>query len=360
MKPTVSALISKSALQHNLKIVKQYARNKKIIAMVKANGYGHGVLEVARALENADAFGVARIDEAVLLKDNGIKNDIILIEGCFTGEELELALQYDFITLLHSPYQVDQLITISKNNKPIRIWMKLNAGMNRLGFSKQEFEQAYTKISAIKNIKIIGFMSHFPQAEEIDNPLTMQQYKSYLAVVGNKKGELSSSNSAAILKWPKTHGDWVRPGLMLYGASPITHIQAEDLNLKPVMTLQTKLITIRKVKQGEKVGYGGHWICSRQTSKIGIVAIGYGDGYPWHAKNGTPVLINGEKATLVGRVSMDMMAVDLSHITHPAVGDNVILWGENLPIEEIAKFSDTIPYELFCRLTSRVMMKTVD
>lgn len=355
----VVTLISQGALRHNLQQVRKLAPFSKILAMVKANAYGHGLTVVAKTLADADALGVACIEEALKIRQKGIQTDIVLMEGIFRPEELALVQQHRLTLIVHHWAQIQALQNTSIPAQPFKVWIKVNTGMNRLGFHPNEFEEAVAALKQMAYVELIGFMTHFAEADEKEDPLTTQQCNRFNDLVGNKPGARSLANSAGILAWPKSHADWVRPGLMLYGASPFPETVGADHHLKPVMTFRSEIIAIRNIAAGEKVGYGGTWENKREISKIGIVAIGYGDGYPWHAKNGTPVLVNGKRASTVGRVSMDMLALDLTEIKDVAVGDPVTLWGEGLPIEEIARFSGTIPYELFCRFTERVTVQVV-
>lgn len=351
----VTAVVSPNALRHNLQQIKRIAPQSKIIAMVKANAYGHGLVKVAKTVQNADALGVASIEEALKIREAGVQTDIILMEGIFRPEELSLVQNYRLTLVAHHWQQIHALQNYAQPiPEKFRIWLKINTGMNRLGFPEREFSDAWTALNQDPKVHLIGFMTHFSQADEKNNELTQQQYEVFKRLVGDRAGEKSLANSAGILAWPQTHADWVRPGLMLYGASPFPHSTGRKFNLLPAMTLRSEIIAIRTLEPGDRVGYSGTW-ASERKSKIGIVAMGYGDGYPWHAQNGTPVLVNGQRAPLTGRVSMDMLAVDMTHLASEVkVGDPVILWGDDLPIEEVARHANTIPYELLCRFTERV------
>lgn len=360
MNPRVIATISQEALLHNFQVVKSLATNSKILAMVKANGYGHGLTFVAKTLKGADAFGVANVDEAFQLRRAGIDHEIVLMEGFLHAHELSIIQQEQLTQVVHLFEQIAVLEQL-KSKKILPVWIKINTGMNRLGFRLEDFPTAYQRLKAIPWVRIVGFMTHFPQADERHNPLTMQQCETFLRYVEALPGAKSLANSAAILSLPKTHQDWVRPGLILYGASPFEDHTRDDFNLKPAMRLSSKIISIQHLNPGERVGYGGRWEAKNPHTKIGIIAIGYGDGYPWHAESlGTPVLVNQHRCKLIGRVSMDMIAIDLSQLSEVKLGDTVELWGAQLPIEEVAKAAKTIPYELFCRLTDRVKIHMVD
>ncbi|MBS0288505.1 MAG: alanine racemase [Proteobacteria bacterium] len=353
----VLAQVSLNALQHNLKQVRHLAPQSKIIAMVKANAYGHGLTRVAKALSECDALGVACIDEAIKIRQTGVQTDIVLMEGIFRPDELAQVQQYHFTLVVHHWQQIQAIQQYGSSQEKFKVWLKVNTGMNRLGFSQNEFDEAWQLLQSLPNVQLIGFMTHFVQAEEKDNPLTLEQYNRFKEIIGERQGAQCLANSAAIIAWKKTHADWVRPGLMLYGVSPFPDSVGKDFNLIPAMSLYSEIIAVRNVGPGEKVGYGGLWESKKKISKVGIVAIGYGDGYPWHAKNGTPVLINDQIASTVGRVSMDMLAVDLTAVEHVDVGAQVMLWGKALPIEIVARHAGTIPYELLCRFTERVTVQ---
>jgi len=360
MARNIVATVSTAALRHNLTQIRQLAPTSKVMAMVKANAYGHGLATVAMALQDADALGVASIEEALLIRKLGVKTDIVLMEGIFREEELPLVQTHSFTQVVHHWPQIQALQQYSNPLlEPFKVWIKINTGMNRLGFPLAEFDEAYRVLSSLNNIKLMGMMTHFSHADDKTSEQTALQLERFEKAVSGYPGEKCLANSAAILAHPHAHADWIRPGLILYGASPFAQTAGSELNLLPAMTLRSEIIAIRKIEQGEKVGYSGTWENAAKDCTIGIVAMGYGDGYPWHAKNGTPVLVNQHRVKTVGRVSMDMLAVDLSASPATKVGDPVILWGEGLPIEEIAQHAGTIPYELFCRFTERVTVKVV-
>jgi len=337
------------------------APGKKIIAMVKADGYGHGMLTVAKAIAQVDAFGVATMDEGIRLRQSGIKTDIILMEGVLDETEIQSVKKYDLTQVVHTDYQIELLKKYKNFDFPFKIWLKINTGMNRLGLSPARFISAYDLLSSLAHIKIIGFMTHFAKADHKNDPMTLHQRDIFFKTVADRPGAHSLCNSAGIVHWPDCHGDWIRPGLLLFGASPFTDTTGIDLGLKPVMNLESNLIAIQWVKAGGYVGYGSTWVDSTRDRLVGVVAIGYGDGYPWHAQNNTPVLIHNQRVPLIGRVSMDMITVDLTDLIEnnisPQVGDQVILWGNNLPIEQVAQYANTVPWELFCRLTERVTIQ---
>ena len=354
----VKAVISRNAIKHNYQQVKVLAPHSKVIAVLKANAYGHGLLEMARTLGDTDAFGVALIEEALELRAGGIVKPILLLEGFFEQSDIEILLANNLQTVIHSTYQLDMLeqSQLVKNSLvgQLVVWLKIDTGMNRLGISVDQFEHFYQRLQKIDYVaQPINLMSHFSCADEIDNPFTQTQADIFNQLVANYPGQKSLANSAAILTLPDTHVDWIRPGLLLYGCSAIANRSAKQCGLTAAMTLSTSVIAIKKLAQGQTVGYGATWQASQDTN-LAVIAIGYGDGYPRHAKSGTPVLINGIRYPIVGRVSMDMITVDLGLDHQINCGDQVILWGKDLPVEEIAQYADTISYELLLQLTSRV------
>lgn len=359
MARNLTATISRSAIRHNLSRVRQLAPGKKIIAMIKANGYGHGLSQVARAIKDVDAFGVATLEEGILLRESGIKTEVVLMEGVFKAHDLKHVEQYGFTLVVHAPYQIEHLKSFTAT-RPLPYWIKANSGMNRLGLPLSDVQHAYESLKDVKGLHYIGVMGHFPQADDTQDPTTLNQFKRFQSSTDSLPGLRSLANSATVLHWQDCHADWVRPGIMLFGASPTEGTTGQTFGLVPAMELSSEIIAIQDVHQGDKVGYGGTWTCDAPHKRIAIAAVGYGDGYPWHAQNGTPVLINSKKAPLVGRVSMDMIAIDISEIPKCDIGERVILWGRNLPIERVAQCANTIPYELFCRLTERVKMIWID
>ncbi|OGT46797.1 MAG: alanine racemase [Gammaproteobacteria bacterium RIFCSPHIGHO2_12_FULL_41_20] len=345
-------IIDIAALKHNFKKIKQYAPHQAIMAMIKADAYGHGAERVALALTEADAFGVASLEEGWVLRRAGIMQPIVLVEGLFAEQELDEAVKGQFTLVLHHHVQVDMLERASIE-KPITVWVKINTGMCRLGFATQDIPDLYSRLMRCPAIaKPMGWMTHFAEADDLHSDTTRQQVAVFAHTVANFPGPRSLANSAGILSWPIAHADCVRPGIMLYGISPFPHTIGLTYKLQPVMTLQAQLIAIHTVKKGSRVGYGGIWTAPEDTH-IGVVSAGYGDGYPQFTKNGTPVLVNGKICPLVGRVSMDMLTVDLRSQPEAKLGDVVVLWGRGLPIETIALASDTSAYELVARMTHR-------
>ena len=347
------AVIDLSACQHNLSVAKKTAPDSKCIAIIKANAYGHGMVNVAKALNDADAFGVARIGEAVQLREAGITSPILLLEGFFSEEELNIVRKYKIDTVIHDESQL-QLFEQSDGDA-ITVVIKVDSGMHRLGFAPKELKSISQRLEKCTGItKPVKFMTHFSNADDKHDEQTLKQIDVFFQSLNDVSyDEISIANSAGILGWPQSHTNWNRPGIMLYGVSPFINSKAEDHNLKPVMTLSSQLISVKQLKKDDAIGYGGTYVCKKDMT-VGIVAIGYGDGYPRHAKTGTPVLVNGKRCSLLGRVSMDMICVDLSEQDSAKVNDVVILWGKGLPVEEIAESSETIGYELLCGVTNRV------
>ncbi len=355
----VKAHVNLQALKHNYNRVRQIACQAKVMAVVKADGYGHGMCRVAQTLADADAFGVASLAEALILREAGVQQSIVLLSGFFHESELSVISRQRVDVVIHSAIQIEAL---EKNTlrDPIRVWLKINTGMNRLGVSPEQVNALLSRLQACSSvIKPINVMTHFSSADETSNPRTQQQIDCFHRTTLQCPGAKTLANSAAVIAWPEAHGDWVRPGLMLYGVSPFNDSIAEQHGLQPVLTLRSFLIAINNCKKGDPIGYGGCWVCP-EDMPVGVVAIGYGDGYPRHALSGTPVLLKGKRVALIGRVSMDSICVDLREQPHATIGDKVTLWGAGLPIESIAQHSSTISYELLCQLTSRVEFEYTD
>lgn len=353
------AIINLAALRHNLQQVRRAAPTCKVMAAIKANAYGHGLIEVAQALSNADALAVATIDEANTLRQQGIVQPIVLLDGVLEAIELQEAAANDIAVVFHQSLHIEWLQSL-RLTKPLKVWLKLDSGMHRLGLSRDEFLSANAQLNASNQVqKPLGLLSHLACADEKDSHYTNEQLKQFENATQTLIGERSLANSAGILGWPQTHFDWVRPGIMLYGASPFASEMAAVHHLQPVLTLRSRIIAVRQLKQGDAVGYGGIWTAPKDTI-MGVVAMGYGDGYPRHAQNGTPVLIHGKRAPLIGRVSMDLICVDLGTRSDVQIGDPVTLWGDGLPIEEIAEKAGTISYELLTGITQRVNRLIVD
>ena len=353
MSRPAKVIIHLSALRHNLNQVNQLAPDSRVMAIVKADAYGHGIVRVAKELSKVDAFGVACMEEAIILREAGIDKTILLLEGMYSGNELERISRYHFDIVVHDIGQIAMLESASVP-APVNVWMKIDTGMHRLGFLPEMFDEAYQRLCDIPHVnKPLKLMTHLATANERDPELTFQQIRCLNELTSEMPLEKTIANSASVLSIEESHCDWVRPGLMLYGISPFADTTGADHNLKPAMTLQSKLISVKQLKTGDPVGYGASWCCP-ENMPIGIVAAGYGDGYPRHAASGTPVLVNGTQVSLVGRASMDMLAVDLRNEPNAKVGDPVVLWGNDLPVEEIAKSANTIPYQLVCAVHKRL------
>ncbi|MFA7299794.1 MAG: alanine racemase [Sideroxydans sp.] len=349
MSRPIQAHIDLSALAHNLHIAR-HATSARVLAVIKANAYGHGLLQAADALREADGFALLDVRDAVQLREAGFRHPLLLLEGFFSRDELPLLAEYELSSVIHSQRQLDWLDAYPRRNG-LSVWLKLNSGMNRLGFSPAEFSVALEKLKSHRAVRDIALMTHFAQADEAVG--VGAQHDVFKQLAGAQRLPCSLANSAAILRHPQTHGDWVRPGIMLYGSSPFADVSAQQLGLKPVMTLSSGIISIQHLQAGDAVGYGATFRAER-AMRIGTVACGYADGYPRHAPTGTPILVNGHRTRTLGRVSMDMLAVDLSELPDVQVGSRVVLWGEGLPVDEVARAAGTISYELLCALAPRV------
>jgi len=357
MSRTVVAEIDLPALQHNLKQVREISPNCPVAAVIKADGYGHGQIRVAQALSQADAYAVACIDEALLLRDAGFTHPIILLEGFFDLSELEIIARQELTAVIHHEWQL-RALERTKLASPIRVWFKVDSGMHRLGFSPEKSAVVWQRLSACANVAGRAVpMTHLANADDRDDQTTLLQLARFEAVTADLNVECSIANSAAILGWPQARRGWLRPGIMLYGVSPFISGSGKSCQLQPVMTLRSTLIAVNQYKKGDPVGYGGSWRCP-EDMPVGVVAVGYGDGYPRHAQTGTPVLLNGKIVPLVGRVSMDMITVDLRSQPRAGIGDPVVLWGRGLPVETVAGHAGTIAYELLCGVTRKRVRHT--
>lgn len=352
-------LIDLKALTHNIAIAHKQSPNSRVIAVLKANAYGHGAIEVANAIDpSVDMFAVSSIEEALHLRNAGIEKTVLLLEGCFSGSELDVASNNDFAVVFHNLEQVEALEQQALG-QPISCWLKIDTGMHRLGLQGDDITAAFERLQASANSKNdLVLMTHLASSDLIAQPFTTQQMSSFaqaIAQLGERANGLQTSicNSGAVLGWQDIQCDWIRPGIMIYGVSPFAHEHKIAKDLKPVMCLQSEVIAVRTVPAGDCVGYGNTWQAQRD-SKVATVAIGYGDGYPRNAKNGTPVLVNGKRCKLAGRVSMDMLSVDVTEIDSVNIGDKVVLWGCGLDVNEVASYADTIGYELVTRMPLRV------
>ncbi|HMR32215.1 MAG TPA: alanine racemase [Geminicoccaceae bacterium] len=355
MRPAV-ATIDLAALRHNLRRVRELAPHSRVVAVVKANGYGHGAARLLPGLGEADMLGVACIEEALALREAAARQPVLLMEGVFEAAELADCARLGFEIAVHEPGQI-AMLERSRLDRPLVAWLKVDTGMTRLGFRPEAAEAAWRRLRDCPNVGDIRLMTHFANADMPEDTHTPSQLARFARL--GLPGQRSLANSAAVLAWPEAHGDWVRPGIMLYGVSPLLDRTGEDEGLLPVMTLATRLIAVKEVRAHETVGYAASWT-SPGDGRIGIAAMGYGDGYPRHAPSGTPVLVRGRTVPLVGRVSMDMVALDLSQLPEAGQGDEVVLWGPGLAIEGIASLAGTIAYELLCGITGRVHVRVID
>ena len=346
------ATIDTEAFVANYRYAKSLAPHARAVAVVKANAYGHGAIELARALaDEADAFGVACSEEAMELRESGVRNPIVLLEGAFEPAEIGSAAMHGLKLAVHTDTQLEWLLA-ARPPRPLGVWLKVDTGMHRLGFAPEELARVHAQLAECRHVERIVLMSHFACADETGNGATARQLARFRAAAAEIEAPVSLANSAAVMAWPDTHGDWIRPGIMLYGSSPL---EADEgaARLSPVMRLESRLIAVHRLEAGDAIGYGARYVCDRPT-RVGVVAIGYADGYPRHAPDGTPVAVNDEQTRLIGRVSMDMLTVDLTALPHAQVGDRVELWGHRVSANEVARLSGTISYELFTRVGRRV------
>ncbi|MFT6310173.1 MAG: alanine racemase [Porticoccus sp.] len=347
------AIIDLAALRHNYALAQRLAGSGKVLAVVKANAYGHGIVKVAEVLESlAPALGVACIEEAIQLRNAGIKIPILLMEGAFTFDEIVVASEQGFWLMLTNQQQLTQLLT-AKITRPINIWLKIDTGMHRLGIEPAETADFYQQLVGCKNVREVVIATHFASADDLDSKFTDQQLSVFNQATNGIGAPASLANSAGLLGWPAARRDWSRPGFMLYGNTPFAKAHVEADKLQHVMTLKSAVIAVCDVPAGDSVGYANTWVAQR-VSRIATVAIGYGDGYPRQAPNGTPVLINGQRVELAGRVSMDMISIDVTDIENVQIGDEVILWGEALSTNEVASYLGTSGYEMMARMPDRV------
>ncbi len=347
------ARLDLGALRHNLAVARAAAPGAKAMAVVKAEAYGHGAATIARTLEPlSDALAVASVEEALALRTAGIAAPILLLEGVFEAVELLACAQQDFWTMVQSERQLAWLEE-ARLSRPVQAWLKIDTGMHRLGVAPQQAASFHQRLRDCPNVGgDIVSCTHFASADVLDSDQTGRQLEVFDAATAALPGPRSAANSPGVLAWPAAHYDWIRPGYMLYGDSPFAFPQANAEQLRPVMTLRSEVISVRDVAAGESVGYGATWRAERD-SRIATITVGYGDGYPRTATNGTPVLVNGQRAPLAGRVSMDMITVDVTDLPPVHEGDEAILWGEGLPVGEVARCAGTIGYELLTRMPAR-------
>jgi alanine racemase len=354
------ALIRLGALEHNLDVIRAAAPGSRIMAVIKANAYGHGMVPVAQHLSNVDAFAVARVPEALELRNNGITQRIVLLAGVMNTIELASAMQHGFEPVVHCVEQIDLLDSCRDGS--VNVWLKFDTGMNRLGFDPVDGDQLIERLRASPGVDELRLMTHLASADELDGRTTTEQLKQFRPVVTGFDGDVSIGNSPGTLGWSAIRGakdefgfsgaNWLRPGIALFGVSPFVDKVGTDLGLKPAMQFEARLIAVKPLRAGGKVGYKGTYTADRDTT-LGIISAGYGDGYTRHFRTGTPILINGRRVPLIGNISMDMIAVDLGQDSKDRVGDIATLWGDGLPVEEIAPYANALAYELVCGVMNR-------
>jgi alanine racemase len=353
----LSATIHLDAMQHNLDRARTCAPMSKLWAVVKANAYGHGLERGMRGFAQADGLALVETENAVRLREAGWIKPILLLEGIFDASDVPLLAEHNINSAVHCIEQI-KMLEYTQLYRPIDVHLKMNTGMNRLGFRPEDYAAAYRRLRAIPGIRNITHMTHFANADELEHPRLSiaEQLRRFQLGAGELPGERSLSNSGGVLHQPelggRLHSDWVRPGIMLYGGTPGGR-SAQDYGLRPTMTLRSEIIGIQELAPGDTVGYGSRFEAERRMM-VGVVACGYADGYPRHAPHGTPVIVDGVRTAVVGRVSMDMMTVNLSPVANARVGSKVTLWGDGLPIDEVAQAAGTIGYELMCALAPRV------
>ncbi|MFO1205372.1 MAG: alanine racemase [Burkholderiales bacterium] len=352
MSRPLRARIRRSALAHNLAVARRLAPECRVMAVVKANGYGHGLLRAAAAFAEADAFAALEIEGAVRLREAGHRQEIVLIAGLFDTGELSIAAEHDLSLVVHHEEQVRMLET--SRARGLRVFLKINSGMNRLGFLPERAARVLARLEVCDAVAKVVLMTHFADADDARG--VAWQLERLQAIPEGGRRAWSLANSAALIRYPKTRVGWVRPGIMLYGSSPFDDETAQSLGLEPAMTLESRVIAVQELTPGERIGYGGTYTADAPL-RVGIVACGYADGYPRHAPGGTPILIGGQRTRTLGRVCMDVLFADLSRLPEAGVGTPVVLWGDGLPVEEVAAAAGTVGYELLCALAPRVRIE---
>ena len=356
-RPT-TATIHTDALRHNLGVVRAKASASRVMAVVKADGYGHGLERVVHALQGADAFGVAALSDAERIRAAGLSQPVVLLSGFDAPDDLPQLQRLNVEAVVHHHAQLEMLEQAPPElSRTLRCWLKVDTGMHRLGFAPEHVRQAHARLSALGGGDPV-LMTHFASSDEFEETSpngrqTREQLELFERTTAGLPGLRSLANSAAVLGWPQAHGDWVRPGGALYGISVVAGRSGADFGLRPAMTLSTRLLAVNRIPRGERIGYSATWEAP-EDMPVGVAAIGYGDGYPRRAPAGTPVLVNGRMAPVIGRVSMDLMTIDLRRHPEARPGDPVVLWGEGLPVEVIADGAGTIGYEPVCSITRRV------
>ena len=350
------AQVNLSALRANLRKAREHAASAQILAVVKADAYGHGLTRVLPALAEADGLALLELDAAVALRERHYARRILLLEGFFTSDELPEISSRRLAVVVHHEEQV-KMLESAELARPIEVFVKVNTGMNRLGFPPADTYAIVDRLSHASSVAVLRLMTHLARADEEEGP--HEQLALFERACQGLPYPRSVANSAGVIRYAEIGGEYVRPGIMLYGSSPFPYDTAEMLGLTPVMTLKSRLIAIQQIRPNESIGYGGTYTASR-GHRVGVVACGYADGYPRHAPNGTPVLVSGRKVRTAGRVSMDMMTVDLSEVPEAVVGSPVVLWGEGLPVDDVASAASTVGYELLCAVTRRVPFVTTE
>ncbi|MCC7258849.1 MAG: alanine racemase [Gammaproteobacteria bacterium] len=361
------AVIRSSALRNNLQAVRRVAPGCRVLAVVKADAYGHGLTTVARILDAADGFAVARLEEALRLREAGIGQRIVVLGGCVGGDEVQQAIHQRLDLVVHTLDQVALLEALPA--APLDLWIKVDTGMGRLGLEPASLGEAQRRLGCwLAGRGTLRLMTHLASADVAGDPGTEAQLGQFASLAGAWPGDVSTANSAGILQWSRSWSrpadagpqvNWVRPGLMLYGASPLSDRPAAEMGLQPAMSFETRLIAVRHLPRGRRVGYGGEWQ-ARRDSLVGVAAAGYADGYPWHTPCNTPVLVAGRRAPVIGRVSMDLISIDLTDLPPARPGDRVVLWGDGLPVEEVAACTGRIAWDLLAGVSPRVMRLVED
>lgn len=356
----IQALISRRAIAHNIEIVRKTASRSRVWAVLKADAYGHGLVRTfgdgRSAFEHADGIAILETETAQTLRDLGWQKPILLLEGCFEPADLDAAARLGVTVTVHDNEQI-AMFEAAQFVEPVAVYLKMNTGMNRLGFVPARFRGAHERLQAVAAVGPITMMTHFANADRPEG--VVDQMALFERGAAGLEGEVSLANSAAVLAHPVTHRDWVRPGIMIYGASPFATRSAAEFGLRPAMRLESRLIATQMLQAGQSVGYGHRYTAEREM-RIGVVACGYADGYPRVAPNGTPIAVDGVRTRVVGRVSMDMLTVDLTPVPQATVGSLVELWGDHVPVDEVAQAAGTVGYELLCAIAPRVPMITID
>jgi alanine racemase len=352
----IRARIDLSALRHNVALARRAAGAASLLAVVKADGYGHGLLRILPALEQADGLALVEVDRAVALREAGERRPLVLLGGFYDPAELEIFSRYALWPVVHHIEQL-RMLSAARLRAPLHVFLKFNSGMNRLGLQISLLDEALRDLATSRNAATVTLMTHFANADDARG--VDWQMEVFARAIQGRGLPVSMANSAALLRYPQSRGEWVRPGIVLYGSSPFADCSAHDLGLRPVMTLETRVVGEQRLKSGDRVGYGGTY-AAEKPMRIGVIACGYADGYSRHSPSGTPVLVEGRRTRTVGLVSMDLTCIDLTDLPDAGVGSRVVLWGEGLPVDEVATAARTVSYELLCALGNRVPVLVVD